>query len=116
MSADGIRELNGKAPGDAEHDQSHTVAYEHLDTNEADKNTGTCQLKIPNVEQLLAAQFKQRKHLLVPWLREQENCMVYAATGVGKSLFALSAAVAVAGGGEFLGWHPESKPDGGNWR
>jgi RecA-family ATPase len=65
---------------------------------------------------LLAAQFKQRRYLLVPWLREHENCMVYAASGVGKSLFALSAAMAVAGGGEFLGWHPEPKPGGGHWK
>jgi RecA-family ATPase len=42
--------------------------------------------------------------------------MVYADTGVGKSMFALSAALAVAGGGEFLGWKPEEKPDGSGWR
>src|ERR1700730_8853503 len=44
--------------------------------------------------------------------RRQESCMVYADTGVGKSLFALSAALAVAGGGEFLGWAPEEKANG----
>jgi KaiC/GvpD/RAD55 family RecA-like ATPase len=30
--------------------------------------------------------------------------MVYSASGVGKSFFTLSVALAVAGGGEFLGW------------
>jgi DNA invertase Pin-like site-specific DNA recombinase len=34
--------------------------------------------------------------------------------GVGKSLFALSAALAVAGGGEFLGWTTAKKE--GGWR
>jgi hypothetical protein len=42
--------------------------------------------------------------------------MLYADTGVGKSMFALSAALAVAGDGEFLGWSPDKKPDGQGWR
>lgn len=71
---------------------------------------------MPTLEELLASAFKHRRHLLQPWLREQESCMVYADTGVGKSMFALSAALAVAGGGEFLGWKPEEKPDGSGWR
>jgi RecA-family ATPase len=71
---------------------------------------GSHRLKMPTAGQLLAARFKARQYLLAPWLREQENCMVYAATGVGKSLFAMSAALAVAGGGEFLGWRPDAKP------
>jgi RecA-family ATPase len=33
-----------------------------------------------------------------------------------KSLFALSAALAVAGGGKFLGWEPDAKAGGGDWR
>jgi hypothetical protein len=66
--------------------------------------------------QLLTIVFEDRQHLLAPWLREHENCMVYAASGVGKSMFALSAALAVAGGGEFLGWKPDKRADGGPWR
>ena len=116
MNSDGIENLNGKVLDGAEQDPSSTVEYKHFDTYEAPKTKGTYRLKIPNVEQLLAAQFKQRRYLLVPWLREHENCMVYAASGVGKSLFALSAAMAVAGGGEFLGWHPEPKAGGGHWK
>ena len=61
-------------------------------------------LKQPTLNELLAITFDERQYLLWPWLREQESCMVYAAAGVGKSLFALSAAIAVAGGGSFLGW------------
>lgn len=40
--------------------------------------------------------------ILEPWLSEKTLCMVHAKRGVGKTLFALSAAFAVATGGEFL--------------
>jgi hypothetical protein len=73
-------------------------------------------LKIPTLNQLLASTFKDRQHLLFPWLREQESCMVYAASGVGKSMFALSAALAIAGGGSFLGWKPDERKAGNGWR
>jgi AAA domain len=73
-------------------------------------------LKIPTLKQLLASTFKDRQHLLFPWLREQESCMVYAAAGVGKSMFALSAALAIAGGGMFLGWKSDDKKTGNGWR
>jgi KaiC/GvpD/RAD55 family RecA-like ATPase len=70
---------------------------------------------MPSGEELLKANFGERRYLLRPWLREREACMVYAATGVGKSLFALSASMAIAGSGEFLGWKPDAAPNGG-WR
>jgi hypothetical protein len=73
-------------------------------------------LKMPTAGQLLDIQFPERRHLLFPWLREQESCMVYAGTGIGKSMFALSAAIAIVGGGEFLGWKPEARPDGQGWK
>lgn len=81
-----------------------------------EQKTKTTELKMPTLDELLNATFKERRHLLFPWLREQESCMVYADTGAGKSLFALSAALAVAGGGEFLGWNSEAKDDGNGWR
>src|SRR4051794_35675503 len=74
------------------------------------------QLRMPTLGQLLEANFRERQHLLWPWLREEESCMVYAATGVGKSLFALSVALAVAGGGEFLGWKVDKKASGEGWK
>src|SRR5215470_158685 len=81
-------------------DTSDTVMFHNFVSGEGpppkDKNV----LKAPTLGQLLAATFSDRQHLLFPWLREQESCMVYAATGVGKSMFALSAALAAAGGGE----------------
>ena len=42
--------------------------------------------------------------------------MIYADTGVGKSLFALSLAIAVAGGGECLGWRSDQRENGKPWR
>jgi AAA domain len=42
--------------------------------------------------------------------------MVYAAAGVGKSMFALSASLAIAGGGTFLGWKPDERKTGNGWR
>ena len=43
--------------------------------------------------------------------------MVYADTGVGKSMFALSAALGCRRRRRvLLGWKPEEKPDGSGWR
>ena len=95
---------------------SQIVTYEHYVVPEVAKTEGSHKLRMPTLKQLLEARFEKRQYLLAPWLREEENCMVYAATGVGKSLFAMSAALAVAGGGEFLGWCPDAKPDGEGWR
>lgn len=69
--------------------------------------TKTFDLKAPTLGQLLDSKFPERRHLLSPWLKQQETVMVYAETGVGKSMFAASVALAVAGGGEFLGWRPK---------
>jgi hypothetical protein len=72
----------------------------------------TSDLRMPTLGELLKRDIPERQCLLNPWLREHESCLLYAATGVGKSLFALSAALAVAGKGCFLGW----KPDDEDWR
>lgn len=45
-----------------------------------------------------------RQQLCGPWLLERGRSMVFAPTGVGKSLFALGVAAAVAGGGSFGHW------------
>ena len=98
-------------------DPSYRVIYEHRTATEGPKQLdGNHALKMPSAGQLLAATFEERRYLLSPWLREHENCMVYAASGVGKSLFALSAALAISGNGEFLGWRPDAAPDGRQWR
>lgn len=95
---------------------SDTVAYSHFTSLPAPAPNEKNILKAPTLRQLLASAFSDRQHLLFPWLREQESCMVYAETGVGKSMFALSAAIAVAGSGEFLGWKPDERAEGTGWR
>lgn len=60
-------------------------------------------LKHVSLAALLAMNLPQRDHLLSPWLREQESCLVWAAAGVGKTMFTLSLALAIAGGGSLMG-------------
>lgn len=54
--------------------------------------------------ELLALDTPAPESLLAPWLTDSHLAMVYSASGVGKTFFTLSVALAVAGGGEFLGW------------
>ncbi|MFC3147972.1 AAA family ATPase [Piscinibacterium candidicorallinum] len=52
-----------------------------------------------------------RAMILAPWLRERDAVLLWAPTGAGKSQVAMSAALAVAGGVEVLGWTaPEPRP------
>ena len=60
-------------------------------------------LLMPTLGELLATSIPERQNILRPWLREHESCLLYAATGVGKSLFALTTALAVAGKWAVLG-------------
>lgn len=60
--------------------------------------------KVLSLGDLLALPIPPREHLIMPWLKQAESAMVYAPPGVGKSMFALSLAVAIAGGGPFLSW------------
>lgn len=110
----GTTPAGGRAPEGP--DASDTVIYRHFTSLDAPAPNEENLLKAPTLQQLLEATFSDRQHLLFPWLREQESCMVYADTGVGKSLFALSAALAVAGGGEFLGWKPDERASERPWR
>jgi KaiC/GvpD/RAD55 family RecA-like ATPase len=50
-----------------------------------------------------------RKQVFDPWLPEQGLAMVYAPRGIGKTFFALEIALAIATGGEFLGWKANTK-------
>jgi hypothetical protein len=64
----------------------------------------TLALRVETLGQLLSKEITPREELITPWLKEGESALVYAPTGVGKSLLTLTAALAVAGGGRFLGW------------
>jgi AAA domain len=60
-------------------------------------------LQATTLKTLLAKQFPKREYLIAPVMKEGESMMLWAAPGVGKTMLALSLAVAVAGGGEVLG-------------
>ena len=50
-----------------------------------------------------------RRYLLGNWFQERQPCLLYAQTGRGKSLFAMSIAIALASAGEVFGWEaPEA--------
>jgi hypothetical protein len=99
-----------------ETDKAPTITYEYFRSDKEAEGKRYNKIKIPSLGELLDSKFRDRKYLLSPWLREHESCMVYSDTGVGKSMFALSAALAVAGGGEFLGWKPDQKAAGAPWK
>lgn len=61
-------------------------------------------LRVLSLGSLLAEDIPLREPLLGPWLLQRHLNMTYAPTGVGKSMFTMSIALAVAGGGSFLGW------------
>jgi AAA domain len=102
--------------GAASSDNSDVTTYTHFLSSQPPNPKRSNNLKMPTLDQLLQSKFVDRQYLLSPWLREQESCMVYADTGVGKSMFALSASIAVAGGGEFLGWKPDRRTSGEAWK
>jgi putative DNA primase/helicase len=67
----------------------------------------------PDIQPLTAAEFlalelPSRRYILAPWLPERGLVMVYSPRGVGKTLFGMSCAYAVAVGGAFLGFTASS--------
>ncbi len=61
-------------------------------------------LETISLDRLLSHTFPAREDLLTPWLRQGESAMLWAAPGTGKTMLTLTMALAVAGGGTFLGW------------
>lgn len=53
---------------------------------------------------LMARNFPDREWVMEPWLRQGESVMIWAASGVGKTMLTLTLAIAMAGGGSFAGW------------
>lgn len=60
-------------------------------------------LTVTSLAELLARPIAEPPDLLGGWLYAGETAMLWAAPGVGKSMFSLTVALAVAGGGSFLG-------------
>lgn len=73
-------------------------------TTTIEKNDTTTTRKMLTFADLKTLELPPRKPLIMPWLKEGESAMVYAPTGVGKSMYAMTLALAVAGGGEVFGW------------
>lgn len=66
-------------------------------------------LSTTSASALLAREFAPRGMIIGPWLREAETALVWAATGIGKTMLTLSIAIAVASGGAVWEWKA-SKP------
>lgn len=62
-----------------------------------------------SISDFLKREFPKREKILSPWLPSQGLTMVHANRGVGKTFVGLNIAVAVATGGNYLGWMA-SKP------
>jgi KaiC/GvpD/RAD55 family RecA-like ATPase len=61
-------------------------------------------LKPVGLGAFLKTDIPERPLLLTPWCRQQNTIMIHAWRGVGKTLFSLNIAYAIASGGLFLGW------------
>ncbi|WP_201403229.1 AAA family ATPase [Kaistia sp. 32K] len=53
---------------------------------------------------LLARSFPERRYVIDPWLRSGETALIWAASGVGKTMLSLSLAMAMATGGSAGTW------------
>jgi KaiC/GvpD/RAD55 family RecA-like ATPase len=61
-------------------------------------------LKVLSLGELLDTKFPEREDLITPWMKQGESALIYAAPGVGKSMFVTTLALAVAGGGKLNDW------------
>jgi len=55
-------------------------------------------------EQFLTLELPPRRKIVAPWLLEKGSVMIYSPRGVGKTLFGLTTAYAIAAGADFLGF------------
>jgi hypothetical protein len=61
-------------------------------------------LKVIDLGALRGRNFPRREYVIGPWLRQGESAMLWAPVGLGKSMLAMTSALAVAGGGKVCGW------------
>ncbi|UJW85101.1 AAA family ATPase [Devosia sp. SL43] len=61
-------------------------------------------LKGVSLGKLFDTQFPTREYVLEPWFRTGESCLIWAGSGVGKTMLTLSLALAIAGGGKVWEW------------
>ena len=68
------------------------------------KTTQADDLQTMTLARLLDRKFPPREVLVSPWLRSGESVLLWAPTGVGKTMLVNTLALAVAGGGKVAGW------------
>lgn len=56
---------------------------------------------------LAARDWPQQEDIISPWFKQGESCLLWAATGIGKTMLSLTLALLVAGGGKVAGWSNE---------
>ena len=61
-------------------------------------------LELVSLKTLLATDFPTKEPLLEPWFYQGQSCMIWSASGVGKTFFSQTLALAMGGGGSVLGW------------
>lgn len=64
--------------------------------------TASPAIRVHSVDELLSLDIPEPEPLLGSWLADQQTGMLYAEAGLGKSMLALSMALAVAGGGRLF--------------
>ncbi len=69
-----------------------------------DQENEFLQIVSVTLTELLAKELPARQNILEPWLPQAGLTMIYAQRGVGKTFVALEIMVAIACGGEFLGF------------
>lgn len=66
------------------------------------ENTELDAINSISYEEMMASKPSPLEYILFPWLPTQGIAFIFAATGVGKTLFTMNVAYAIAGGGNFL--------------
>ena len=68
------------------------------------RHDNTSSLRAVSLASLFSTRFPAREHVLSPWFRTGESCLIWAGSGVGKTMLTLSLALAMAGGGSVWEW------------
>jgi RecA-family ATPase len=76
-------------------------------TNKTKTGNARTELRQRSLGELLNDDIPKREPLLGSWLTNYHLGMIYAPSGCGKSFFAMSVGLAVAGAGEYLDWRAD---------
>lgn len=62
-------------------------------------------LKTFELPEFMGLEIPPAEYLVAPWLQEKSLTMIYAPRGIGKTFFALTLALSITCGDDFLKWH-----------